>query len=103
MRIATVVASAAVVLFMAGCTDITAPEPADEGSPAFVITADQQTGPTNQCYGQIVAGIASTWPWAHDDKIAFPPPPGSIALWVELFGPGLGISSVRELQILFCG
>ena len=58
---------------------------------------------TSQCYGQIASGIASTWPWAHDDKIAFPPPPGSLHLWIETFGPLIGISTVRELQLLFCG
>ena len=55
-----------------------------------------------KCKGQIVAGIAATWPWAHDDKAAFPPAPGAIALWLQTFGPGLGISSVKELQALFC-
>jgi len=35
--------------------------------------------------------------------MAFPPPPGAIALWVDLFGPFVGVSSVRDLQILFCG
>jgi hypothetical protein len=49
-----------------------------------------------------VAGIASTWPWAHDGKSAFPPPPGALALWIREFGPGLGISNVRDLQLLFC-
>jgi len=58
---------------------------------------------TSQCYGAIASGIASTWPWAHDDKIAFPPPPGSLHLWIETFGPLIGISTVRELQLLFCG
>jgi hypothetical protein len=61
------------------------------------------TPPTAQCYGQIVSGIASTWPWAHDDKSAFPPPPGSLHLWLESFGAQIGISTVRELQLLFCG
>jgi hypothetical protein len=61
------------------------------------------TPPTSQCYGQITSGIASTWPWAHDDQSAFPPPPGSIARWLEEFGPVLGISTVHELQLLFCG
>jgi len=59
--------------------------------------------PTNQCYGAIASGIAATWPWAHDGQMAFPPPPGAIALWVDLFGPFVGVSSVRDLQILFCG
>jgi hypothetical protein len=58
--------------------------------------------PSSQCNGQIIAGIAATWPWAHDDKVAFPPPPGALALWIQEFGPGLGISSVRDLQVLFC-
>jgi hypothetical protein len=59
-------------------------------------------GPSHKCYGQIVAGIASTWPWAHQDKVDFPPSPGAIALWLKEFGPLVGISSVRELQVLFC-
>jgi hypothetical protein len=33
----------------------------------------------------------------------FPPPPGALALWIELFGPDIGVSSVRELQLFFCG
>jgi hypothetical protein len=56
----------------------------------------------SKCNGQVVAGIAATWPWAHDDKAAFPPPPGAIALWIKEFGPLVGVSSVRELQLLFC-
>jgi hypothetical protein len=65
-------------------------------------TARGGTGPSNVCYGQIVAGIASTWPWAHEDKVAFAPPPGAIALWLQIFGPQVGVSSVRDLQLLFC-
>ena len=61
------------------------------------------TPPTPECYGQIVNGIASTWPWAHDDQVAFPPPPGSLQLWIETFGPAIGVSTVHELQLLFCG
>ena len=68
------------------------------GAAAGTATAD----PSNQCYGAIASGIASTWPWAHDGQAAFAPPPGGLALWVEAFGPGLGVSSVRELQLLFC-
>ena len=58
--------------------------------------------PSNRCYGAITAGIASTWPWAHDGKSAFPPPPGALALWLREFGPLVGVSSVRDLQLLFC-
>jgi hypothetical protein len=72
-------------------------------SAAYVGATRAQADPSNRCYGAIAAGIASTWPWAHDGQMAFPPPPGSLALWVELFGPSIGISSVRELQLLFCG
>ena len=61
---------------------------------AFVGTAtvaQGSNGPSNKCYGQITAGIAATWPWAHDDKAAFPPPPGSHgALDPEASAPGLG-------------
>jgi hypothetical protein len=28
---------------------------------------------------------------------------GAIALWVREFGPAVGTSSVRDLQVLFCG
>ena len=65
-------------------------------------SAQAQTGPSNQCYGAISAGIASTWPWAHEGQTFFPPPPGALKLWIEIFGPDLGISSVRDLQLLFC-
>ena len=65
-------------------------------------TAQAQTGPSNQCYGEISAGIASTWPWAHEGRTDFPPPPGALKLWIELFGPEVGVSSVRDLQLLFC-
>jgi hypothetical protein len=60
------------------------------------------TGPSNQCYGAIAAGIASTWPWAHNGQTDFPPPPGSLDLWLKLFGPQVGVSTVRDLQVLFC-
>jgi|SwirhirootsSR2_FD_contig_51_2192941_length_518_multi_3_in_0_out_0_1 hypothetical protein len=59
--------------------------------------------PDKQCYGELVSGINRTWPWAHFDKDAFPPPPGAIALWVHLFGPDIGVNSVRGLQLRFCG
>jgi hypothetical protein len=72
-------------------------------SAASVGTARAKADPSNQCYGAIVRGIAATWPWAHAGQTDFPPPPGAIALWLELFGPATGVSSVRELQILFCG
>jgi hypothetical protein len=65
-------------------------------------TAGAAPGPDNRCFGEIAAGIASTWPWAHNDKEAFPPPPGAIHLWIQEFGPEVGISSVRQLQLLFC-
>ena len=56
------------------------------------------------CQGQMIAIIANTWPFAHDGQVDFPPPPGSIALWLQEIGePFLGISTVRELQALFCG
>lgn len=65
-------------------------------------TARAETGPSNVCYGQILAGIAATWPWAHEGQVAFAPPPGAIALWLQLFGSQAGVSSVRDLQLLFC-
>jgi hypothetical protein len=101
MSIGTTLGIATLVLVVASCRNPVAPATQDVG-PAFAAVAQQQTGPSNECYGAIVSGIASTWPWAHDDKAAFSPSPGSMALWIETFGPLVGVSSVRELQILFC-
>jgi len=73
-------------------------------SVSIVRAADARAanGPSNRCYGEIVAGIASTWPWAHNDKVDFAPPPGSVALWIKIFGEQVGVSSVRQLQVRFC-
>jgi hypothetical protein len=105
MRITIPLGAAFLIVAVAGCQSAasTAPvvdQPAvvQQGTPLAV----SANAAPNACAGQIVAGIASTWPWAHDSRVAFPPPPGSIALWVELFGPSVGISSVQELQDLFC-
>jgi hypothetical protein len=62
----------------------------------------QAQDPSSQCYGQIIAGISATWPWAHDGRTDFAPSPGAIALWLQIFGPDVGVSSVRELQLMFC-
>jgi pimeloyl-ACP methyl ester carboxylesterase len=69
---------------------------------AFGTTTSAARGPSNRCYGAIVSGIATTWPWAHNNKEAFPPPPGALPLWIQEFGPDVGVSSVRDLQVLFC-
>lgn len=91
-----------VVLSTASCQSPVAPDASQGIGPMSAAVGQRQTGPSNQCYGAITSGIASTWPWAHLDKVAFAPPPGALALWVREFGPSAGISSVRELQILFC-
>lgn len=92
--------SAVLLLGVVACQTVTGPtaptEAGDQG-PDVAFAASPSA-----CQGQIIAGIANTWPWAHDDRIDFPPPPGAIALWIQLFGPDAGISSVRELQALFC-
>lgn len=101
MRVASAFVIGALALSLIGCrSNVVGPEPpAARTAPAFAVVP---TGPSNVCMGQIVAGIAATWPWAHDENVAFAPPPGSIALWIQIFGPDLGISSVRDLQLLFC-
>jgi len=92
------------VLCLTSCEDPAGPTAAEDSGSTLALAAQaQQTGPSNRCYGQIVAGIAATWPWAHNNPQSFPPPPGALALWVRLIGPNVGISSVRELQTLFCG
>ena len=66
------------------------------------VTARADNGPSHKCYGQIVSGIASTWPWAHDKDQTFEPSPGSVALWIKIFGERAGIKNVRQLQLYFC-
>jgi len=53
----------------------------------------------NRCYGEIISGIASTWPYAVD-KESFPPPPGALAKWIEEFLEGE--ATARDVQELFC-
>ena len=101
MRVQLTLGIAGLVLSVAGCQDVTAPKP-DARRAVVVPGVNLQTGPSNQCRAEIVAGIASTWPWAHEGHEDFPPPPGAIALWIEQFGPDVGVSSVRELQEWFC-
>ena len=102
MSTRTALAMATVALLStASCQNPSAPE-AVQGTRPMSAALGQQTGPNNRCYGEITSGIASTWPWAHLDKAAFAPPPGGLARWVQDFGPLVGISSVRELQVLFC-
>jgi hypothetical protein len=71
----------------------------------FSVAGSVQTASADsdaKCKGQIVAGIAATWPWAHDGRSEFPPAPGAIALWLQEFGPDIGVTSVNELQAMFC-
>jgi hypothetical protein len=53
-----------------------------------VASADKGGVPNdNACRGQVTSSIASTWPWPRT-HFAFPPPPGSIALYVDIFFGG---------------
>jgi hypothetical protein len=70
-------------------------------SAASAGTAQAATGPSNQCYGAMTSDFATSWPWPQG-QTAFPPPPGDLALLLQLFGPQLGVSTVRELQLLVC-
>lgn len=50
---------------------------------AFGTTALAEPDP-NACHGQIVGqDIASTWPFAHEDRDEFQPPPGAVALFTQ--------------------
>ena len=44
--------------------------------------------------------IASTWPYAHQDRSQFPPPRGGFAAWVEILGfegqPGAENQAIRD-------
>jgi hypothetical protein len=108
MRARTAVA-VALLLGVAACDGVPT-EPRAEHSPQHAAASPSaaathdvvSTGPGNECYGAVLSGIASTWPWAHDGRMDFAPPPGAIALWIKLFGPSVGVTSVRELQYQFC-
>ena len=89
----TVLTAASLALALSACEQPTSV--AVDVQPQFAASA-------KACRGQIVSLIASTWPWAHNDKVAFPPSPGAIPKWLEEFGPAIGISTVRELQDFFC-
>ena len=95
MKIRHTLIAAALALSVVACQDLAGPAPADDTE--IQAPQAQQTGPANRCYGQIISGIASTWPWARN-HVNFPPPPGSMALAVEITG-----LTVRQLQTLFCG
>jgi hypothetical protein len=41
----------------------------------------------NACKGQFISDIASTWPYP-ETHTEFPPPPGSLALWIDIFSEG---------------
>ena len=96
MRLRKILPLVALAFTLSACEEPIAVEEVDV-QPAFAAAPAA-------CQGQITSIIASTWPWAHNDKVAFPPPPGSIALWLQVIGePFFGVSTVRELQALFCG
>ena len=95
MKIRATLTVAAMALFLTACQDLAGPAPVDDTE--IQAPQAQETGPDNVCRGQIISGIASTWPWARNHA-SFPPPPGSLALFVELTG-----LTVQELQALFCG
>lgn len=97
MRPRLSLASAGIALLVAGCQNPMAPQSADDRR--FPPSVNLQTGPANVCKGEVISSIASTWPWPETHE-AFPPPPGSVALWLKLFGGG---SSVRELHEELCG
>jgi len=60
------------------------------------------TGQANRCRGDTLSSFATTWPWSHENKRAYAPPPGSIAIWLKVLGPSIGVSTVRELQAYYC-
>lgn len=41
----------------------------------------------DSCHGQIVSDIASTWPFAHENRDFFPPPKGALAKFTEELTP----------------
>lgn len=97
-------ATTAAVLLLAACGESPTEAPLEDATLRAPVeaAAPSETGLSARCQGQVVSGIASTWPWAHNDKAAFAPPKGSLAQWIEIIGPGLGIESVQDLEDLFC-
>lgn len=54
------------------------------------------------CHGDIVGDIASTWPFAHEDRDEFSPPPGAIALYTEVLTPFDNPGQLNEDIKEFC-
>lgn len=107
MRVRTISSAVAALMILAACD--TLPTGPSNEPPARALSASHAasrdaspTGVTSQCDGQAVALINTTWPWAHEDKGGFAPPPGAIAIWLQDLGPFLGVQTVREAQTYFC-
>lgn len=106
LRIASIIGLAVAI---SGCERLPTDPITEHSQPARAMTATAgarhdaiATGPANRCRGDSLSGIATTWPWAHEDKSAYAPPPGSIAIWLKVLGPSIGVSTVRELQAYYC-
>ena len=100
-RLALLPALALVIACGDSPTEPAVPEPEAVNAELLVVAANEAStqGISHRCFGQLVSEIASTWPWARDHE-TFPPPPGSIALWIETYLPEG--STVRSLQQMFC-
>lgn len=106
LRIASIIGLAVAI---SGCERLSTDPISEHSQPTRAMTAMGTPqhdaiakGSDNRCRGDSLSGIATTWPWAHEDKSDYAPPPGSIAIWLEVLGPGIGVSSVRELQAYYC-
>lgn len=108
MRVRTISSAIAALMILAAC-DALPTGPSSE-PPVRALSAShaasRDVAPAvdtlPSCSGLTVAGINTLWPWAHDDKQGFSPPPGAIALWVQDLGPFIGAQSVRDVQRYFC-
>lgn len=106
LRIASIIGLAVAI---SGCERLPSDPISQTSQPTRAITASAgahhdaiATGAANRCRGDSLSGFATTWPWSHEDKRAYAPPPGSIAIWLKVLGPSIGVSTVRELQAYYC-
>ena len=109
MRIRNIASAIAVLVTLTACDTLpTAPtnQPSARTLSASRAASRDAAPPasTAACKGATVEDIARKWPWAHSGKSDFfAPPPGGMALWIQLQGEDIGVSSVSALQDYFCG
>ena len=83
-------------VFITACGETPTEAPTEMDVPPVAMNETSEAAMHNRCYGAI---IAATWTYAADRE-SFPPPPGALAKWIDLFLAGE--ATARDVQQLFC-